>query len=116
MRRRLNAIASRPNLAIEPRAMLAAAVGQIALTASMYVLANLGVLTHDEFGFPVDAGSVVLRVLALAWGAACLSWFPSRAATRMVPWLGLRHVIAVGTSLVMCMIVEMLCWVGQMVV
>ena len=115
-RSRLNTLARLPNLVIDRRATLAAAASQIALIALMYVLANRGVLTQDEFGFPVDAGSVVMRVLAIAWGAACLSWFPSRAATSMVPWLGLRHVIAAGTSLVMYIVLETLCWFGQLAV
>lgn len=116
IRSRLNTLARMPSLAIDRRTTLAAAAGQIVLIATMYALSVHGVLTHDEFGFPVDAGSVAMRVLAIAWGAACLSWFPSRAAQSMVPWLGLRHVIAAGTSLVMYMPVEALCWFGQMVV
>lgn len=116
IRSRLNTLARMPNLAISVPATVAAAAGQIVLIATIYALSVHGVLTHDEFGFPVDPGSVVLRVLAIAGGAACLSWFPSRAAQSTVPWLGLRHAIAAGTSLVMYMAVEALCWFGQMVV
>lgn len=116
IRSRLNNLARMPSLAIDPRATFAAAASQIALIALMYVLANRGVLTHDEFGFPIGAGSIAMRVIAIAWGAACLSWFPNRAAQSMVPWLGLRHVIAAGTSLVMYVIVEALCWFGQLAV
>jgi len=116
MRHLLNALAGKPNMVIDRRAILAAIAGQFVLIASMYALRDLGVLTHDEFGFPIGVWSLSIRVTAIAWGAACLSWFPSRAAVRMVPGLGLRHFLAAAVSLVMAVFVEALCWVGTMAI
>lgn len=114
MRHLLNALAGKPNMVIDRRAILAAIAGQFVLIASMYALRDLGVLTHDEFGFPIGVWSLLIRVMAIAWGVACLSWFPSRAAARMVPGLGLRHVVAAIESLAMVIPLEGLCWIGQM--
>lgn len=114
MHQQINEFAATPGLRIARGAVVAAAAGQVVLIVAMYVLMNVGVLEHDEFGFPGGIPSLMIHVIAWAWGAACLSWFPGRAAEHVVRWLGVRHVVAIVASLVMLALIEGVCWCASL--